>query len=643
MIEFNDADVHSVQQGLNCSFEEPHVRFLKATTASDLHACPGSGKTTLLVAKLVLLARKWPWRDRGVLVLSHTNVARREVEQRLAKEPAAARLLGYPHFIGIIQGFVDRFLALPYLRDVGHAGAPVEEPRVDDQAFAERAERLFFGHAGWKDFPTARGWLKKRYPHDNGLGVISSLYYRGADLTLSASPSGGVPKDQTTPTARQLRTLKNRVAAEGIFRYADMFGFAAASLKTRHFVGDALRHRFPWVFVDEMQDTSNEQERLLYDLFKDRSVVFTKIGDMNQAIFAEAVSDVEQPELKWAQAIELPRSQRLAPKLATLVSPLAVVHPLALQGNEKRQDRTHTIFLFNNRSIGSVLPTFGDLILKEWDGSLPNNFVAKAVGFRRRPPEKAVVPASLVDYWADFAERPAEQPLLTTLLRAVRQARRVVEVEGEFFGAYRVVSGALARLLELHEGNRVTRRTLSERCREGMLDEQTLKRAMAKLLRDDCTSSADAWEKAVQPIRELLLSGKTSGDVKSYLDWETANITPNRPTGSHVFVHHAGSATVSIEVATIHAVKGETHDATLVLETLFHEHDVELAVPFLLRQGIKKKRTGRLVEHLKRLFVAATRPKELLCFAVHDNHVSAEQEQALTLSGWRIQRVAGTL
>ena len=50
-----------------------------------------------------------------------------------------------------------------------------------------------------------------------------------------------------------------------------------------------------------------------------------------------------------------------------------------------------------------------------------------------------------------------------------------------------------------------------------------------------------------------------------------------------------------------------TTGSALVLETLFHEHDVELAIPFLIGQS-NTKRTGRLVEHLKRLFVAATRP-----------------------------------
>lgn len=637
MTIIDDADVRSIAQTFDCTFDDTHARFLKATTASDLHACPGSGKTTLLVAKLALLARRWPWGDRGVLVLSHTNVARREVEQRLAKEPVAAKLLGYPHFIGTIQGFVDRSIALPYLRDVGIAGKPVEAARVDDEAFAEHITRVFFGPMGWSRYPQARSWLKNRYKHDEGAGVVRSLFYHGADLALSATPAGGVP-NPTTATADQLRALKGQLAAEGFFRYADMFAFAAASLKARQFLGDALRRRFPWVFVDEMQDTSREQEDLLDGLFGVASVVFTKVGDRNQAIFAESAPDAEKTVLRWSQGIHLPQSQRLAPKLARLVSPLAVVRPIQLKGNPNRTDRAHTVFLFNDHTIARVLPAFCDLILAEWKGSLPNKFVAKAVGFRRRPPERRVVPASLVDYWADFDARPAEEPPLTTLLSSVRHARRLVELEGEFYAAYRVVYGALARLAEICEGARVTHRTLTERCKQGALDEASLKSCVAQLLRGDGVSDASAWVKTVTHVCELFVSRHPPENVRTYLSWSEPAAGPTTRTGSHTFVHRNGSSEVSIEVSTIHAVKGETHDATLVLETFFHEHDVELALPFLAGRA-PLKTTGRMVEHLKRLFVGATRPKELLCFALHEDHIDADHEAALVSLGWQIQRL----
>ncbi len=95
---------------------DPRLGVIKSLSSLDVEACPGSGKTTLLVAKLAILARHWTDRRRGICVLSHTNVARREIETRLGGTPEGKLLLSYPHFVGTIHGFVNEFLALPWLR-----------------------------------------------------------------------------------------------------------------------------------------------------------------------------------------------------------------------------------------------------------------------------------------------------------------------------------------------------------------------------------------------------------------------------------------------------------------------------------------------------------------------------------------------
>src|ERR1039457_2554073 len=95
---------------------DPRRNVIKSLSSLDVEACPGRRKTTLLVPKLAILARHWTERRRGICVLSHTNVARREIEARLGSTPEGKRLLSYPHFVGTIHGFVNEFLALPWLR-----------------------------------------------------------------------------------------------------------------------------------------------------------------------------------------------------------------------------------------------------------------------------------------------------------------------------------------------------------------------------------------------------------------------------------------------------------------------------------------------------------------------------------------------
>ena len=95
-----------------------------------MQAVPGNGKTTLLAAKIALLSRNWTSRAQGVCVISHTNAARHEVEKELLNHATASAFLSYPHFIGTVTGFVNKYIALPYLRGLGWG-----IQQIDDDAF----------------------------------------------------------------------------------------------------------------------------------------------------------------------------------------------------------------------------------------------------------------------------------------------------------------------------------------------------------------------------------------------------------------------------------------------------------------------------------------------------------------------------
>ena len=120
-----DIDWACSMMGLD-PFDEPRRQFLTRRSTVDVSACPGSGKTTLIVAKLAILARKWPHRTKGICVLSHTNVAREEIQLRLGRTVVGQRLLSYPHFIDTIHGFVNRFLALPWLYSNGFPSPTID-------------------------------------------------------------------------------------------------------------------------------------------------------------------------------------------------------------------------------------------------------------------------------------------------------------------------------------------------------------------------------------------------------------------------------------------------------------------------------------------------------------------------------------
>ena len=113
-------------------FNEEQKGFIKCLDSCCVQAYAGTGKTTSMVGKLHILAQKNIWKNgRGICVLSHTNVAVDEIKKHVAKHYPA--IMQYPNFIGTIQEFVNKFLFIPYLAELGLKIKFQEEYRYFDR------------------------------------------------------------------------------------------------------------------------------------------------------------------------------------------------------------------------------------------------------------------------------------------------------------------------------------------------------------------------------------------------------------------------------------------------------------------------------------------------------------------------------
>lgn len=102
-----DQDIDEIEKLLgNVKFDDQRREIIKCMDTKDIQAFPGSGKTTVLISKLAILAKKWPYSNKGICVLSHTNAARDEIELRLGHTNIGKALLSYPHFIGTFHSFL---------------------------------------------------------------------------------------------------------------------------------------------------------------------------------------------------------------------------------------------------------------------------------------------------------------------------------------------------------------------------------------------------------------------------------------------------------------------------------------------------------------------------------------------------------
>lgn len=117
----------------------------------------------------------------------------------------------------------------------------------------------------------------------------------------------------------------------------------------------------------------------------------------------------------------------------------------------------------------------------------------------------------------------------------------------------------------------------------------------------------------------LPLYGKEeTPDALSFFDTINDNPSEGQAT-EHRNVYHGDNGKIDIEVSTVHAVKGETHAATLYLETFYNRHHESdrLAEQF---KGFAY--TGTDADTLKNLrvaYVGMSRPRYMLCVAIQQD------------------------
>jgi DNA helicase-2/ATP-dependent DNA helicase PcrA len=281
--------------------------FLKSLTTLDVSACPGSGKTTLAVAKLAILARKWKSTSRGICVLSHTNVARNEIAHRLGSTDVGQRLLSYPHFIDTIHGFVNRFLAVPWLLSAGYRVAAI------DNDLTTRVRRR---HLNPGDFFTLTGFLEKKFVSFDSLRLGSANF--ATPLENTSFPSGVHTKMyQLAASALQ------HAAEQGYFCYDEIFLLGEALLAQQPSLPSMLQNRFPFVLVDEMQDTSEQQNAFLRRIFPRDvpAVCIQRVGDPNQAIFEGGTEPVADGFPDDIRCVSIADSFRFDASIGALASP----------------------------------------------------------------------------------------------------------------------------------------------------------------------------------------------------------------------------------------------------------------------------------------------------------------------------------
>lgn len=613
-IEITDDDINIIEKELSLRFDEKRRAILKDNTSIDVQACPGSGKTTLLGSKLLLLAKKWKDVDRGVCVLSHTNVAKNEILKVLQKHPAGYKFTRYPHFIGTIQDFADKYIALPFLRS-----SEIQIKAVDDEVFFEKFKN---SKIGVYKYLSCKGAKQEEYIYS------LNFYIENNELKIENLDTD---KKINDTWRKKIKSVKKAILNDGIIKYKEMYNFASyISVQIK----SLLAKRFPYVFIDEMQDTQKFQDELLNKIFQNASVM-QRFGDPDQAIFSNSSKMGQSNETYNTKKVgefsyEINDSNRFnnSCKFVELFkrekneeNPLI---PTEFRvSNEKKflsslgkdNEFHHHIILYDAPSE-KVLEKYGEIILDEY-GEKGKDLIHKAVGIVGKEKVEAD-DLTIKHYWNDFDKNKTNAKFTPKyFIDVIKLCKTCKENCYNYF--------IDTCIFLLRKNGKIISKTsfLNDLKDSGKKDE--LHQLFYKCILNDYPD-ASKWNK----IKQTLLSILDTED-NDFLTYDEFSQTDINKYNAELNTYRCSNG-IKINVSTIHSVKGETHASTLVLETKYYQYDLS----YFLAHPDKNQ-----FSHLKKEldYVGASRPRHLLCLAIAKSRLNDEMKSKLRNDGWVIDEI----
>ena len=650
-IDITESDIEYAEKILLAegqNFDDERRAFIKNLEVIDLQAVPGSGKTTALLAKLLILERKLPFTNNsGILVLSHTNVAIDEIKHKI--KPYCPKLFSYPNFIGTIQSFVDEFLAIPYYTTI----CKKKPIRIDNELYQEKVAKILELFYYYK-FGLSKNDFKKNLHiknsnpnifYDVRLGIKNSnpiLVNRLNGEEFSVKKPIGKTKlqnyqDYTNEEKEKLYqwffSFKQNILEGGILHFDDAYFLANRYLQKYPQIKNIIQQRFSYVFVDEMQDMEIHQYDLLEKLFYDEgnsTSIFQRIGDKNQAIF----NNIESSEVNWIDRennLTLTNSHRLSSKIANVVKSFAINNPnnFDIIGLNKCDIKPH-IILFDDTSKERVISKFAELIkgFKEEDRLIDyGKYPIKAICWNAK--WKSETELRITNYFPTYKKDNTKSKqdydtLKSYLLFYDRNSKTLKSIKNNIINAF-------LKVLRF----------------ENILDDNEryfTKYILFKTLKEKYFDKYQEFNLRLYHWSMLILKGKLDeayNEIKSYMNdfIKIFDETKNLTISSSLFNQESQTLQVpdnteqlkdnnlytegdiNIEVATVHSVKGQTHCATLYLESFFYKdgtksYESERLKNAFLGNAIQSP-AKRVQQSLKMVYVGFSRPTNLLCVAIH--------------------------
>ncbi|WP_320168254.1 UvrD-helicase domain-containing protein [Mangrovibacterium marinum] len=561
--------------------DEEKVNIIKCNESKDIVACPGSGKTTTLLAKLLILANRMPLEgNRGVCVLTHTNVAIDEIKEKLGAKSDV--LFRYPNHFGTIQSFVDKFLTSPYF--IYKYGNKLIS--IDNERYRAQFDKSQFKYMGKKAIAYCHRTQSKGFPYtislkDFELDEDNKCIRLGLDLSKA---DGHAIYDG-------LRRTKDYSIESGYLTYMDAYDLAELFLSdpdTTNNIIDSFANRFQYVFIDEMQDTAKHQLDILGKVFDSQKTIIQRFGDPSQSIYNKV--SVEEV---WTVKDSLPinTSKRFGDNIGEVLKTVCIKDNSALKASPEINSLSPILILYDNPL--QVLPKFCELVLSRTVNYQGEDLSVFEVSKKERRPIKAVGWVGkeldekqqdrykLASYFGDYHKEVKKKDKVD--YQSLKSFLR--KIDGATIKEYRnKIIDAMLHILRIQgvtyqknsKRHFYTKTTLLAKLAEAELLDKFNKECSKWILEiDNEGSDIDEIRNKVKAffLNELfpvLEVNARNREVVSFLDSEIDDsVIPENAIESQNLYCYPGIEDLKVEVSNIHQVKGETHTATLYLETYY--------------------------------------------------------------------------
>lgn len=662
-INITDDDISYAEKVLllpDKQFDEERRNFIRNLNTIDLQAVPGSGKTTALLAKLLIIERKLPFVDgSGILVLSHTNAAIDEIKEKIQKH--CPKIFSYPNFVGTIQGFVDEFLAIPFYIQKFRK----KPNRIDNEIYNENIDKyLRFSLKGFtsQEQRNARyflignnlQYLFRLKFEDNNTKLVDSI--NGSELQIKKPRRGRnwqdyLDRDKTKIREWLIKLKYTIMQKEGALHFDDAYFLAEVYLSKFPGIKTILQKRFRFVFVDEMQDMDTHQYNLLEKIFYDdgNSVsAIQRIGDKNQAIY----NSVKATDV-WADranVLRLSGSQRLSNQVANVVKKFALYSDVNFDivGLHECSIKPH-ILVFDNGTVGNIIPSFAQIVKEH--GLEKTGKPIKAVCWNTdwKEDDDSRYDQSklrLEDYYTGFKKEKGkpkqDYDCLKSYLLFYDRNKKTLEA------LRKNILNALLKILRLENINTHHNRPYSKK---NLIDSIRAK-DFSKYEEFNFNlynwsigiikgKTNEVWHeiKAYVPVFFAIFSEKEISASSAFLNTDAEDISFMEKFELEPTNHYKEDG-LEIEICSVHSVKGQTHCATLYLESYYqrnYESD-RLADQFLGENFTNSKAHHK--SSVKMAYVGFSRPTDLLCVAIHKDRFDRLLKKIST-SVWEIRTVEG--